>query len=96
VLYDHPAVAECAVIGVPDEKWGEVGRAIVVLRDGTTAEPPEILGFLTGKIANYKIPKSVVYATSLPRTASGKLVKSQLRSRYGEVADSEAGAAVPR
>jgi fatty-acyl-CoA synthase len=95
VLYGHPAVAECAVIGVPDEKWGEVGRAIIVLRAGTTAEPADILRFLTGKIANYKIPKSVVYATSLPRTASGKLVKSQLRSRYGEVADSEAGAAVP-
>src|ERR687883_686091 len=56
VLYQHPAVAECAVIGVPDGKWGEVGRAIVVLRAGARAEPAELLDFLRGRIANYKIP----------------------------------------
>jgi fatty-acyl-CoA synthase len=84
VLYHHPAVAECAVIGVPDEKWGEVGRAIVVLRDGAEADPGELLDFLAGKIAKYKIPKSVVFASTLPRTASGKLVKTQLRATYGD------------
>lgn len=83
VLYGHPAVAECAVIGVSDQRWGEVGRAIIVLRDGISAEPAELLEFLAGKIAKYKIPKSVVFATTLPRTASGKIVKNQLRATYG-------------
>jgi fatty-acyl-CoA synthase len=83
VLYGHPAVAECAVIGVADERWGEVGRAIVVLRAGTSAEPAELLDFLHGRIANYKIPKSVVFADTLPRTASGKLAKNLLRRDHG-------------
>ncbi|HEY0454337.1 long-chain fatty acid--CoA ligase [Actinophytocola sp.] len=80
-LHQHPAVADCAVIGVPDEKWGEVGRAVVVLRSPTT--PSDILDSLTARIAKYKIPKSVVFADALPRTASGKLLKSQLRETYG-------------
>jgi fatty-acyl-CoA synthase len=83
VLYRHPAVAECAVIGVPDERWGEVGRAVVVLRDGATAEPDELLGFLAGKIAKYKIPKSVVFASTLPRGGSGKILKARLRASHG-------------
>jgi fatty-acyl-CoA synthase len=82
VLHQHPAVRDCAVIGVPDEKWGEVGRAIVVTRHAV--EPAELLGFLDGRIARYKIPKSVVFAAELPRTASGKLLKSALRTTYGE------------
>ena len=81
-LYEHPAVAECAVIGVPDERWGEVGRAVVVLREGAAVEPAELLTFLDGRIARYKIPKSVVFAETLPRTASGKVIKRQLRDRY--------------
>lgn len=78
-LYAHPAVAECAVIGVPDQRWGEVGRVVVVLKPGVDVEPSELLGFLVGRIANYKIPKSVVFADALPRTASGKVVKRLLR-----------------
>ena len=81
-LYQHPAVAECAVIGVPDEHWGEVGRAVVVLREGTPVEAEELLAFLDGRIARYKIPKSVVFTESLPRTASGKVIKKELRSRF--------------
>ncbi|HET9141973.1 long-chain fatty acid--CoA ligase [Actinophytocola sp.] len=79
VLYRHPAVAECAVIGVPDERWGEVGRAVVVLREGAGAQAAELLDFLTGKIARYKIPKSVVFVNSLPRSGSGKVLKGPLR-----------------
>jgi fatty-acyl-CoA synthase len=82
-LYHHPAVAECAVIGVPDPHWGEVGRAVVVLRDGVSIQPAQLLAFLDGRIARYKIPKSVVFADGLPRTASGKVAKLELRSRYG-------------
>jgi fatty-acyl-CoA synthase len=81
-LYRHPAVAECAVIGVSDQRWGEVGRAVVVLRAGVHAGPEELLDFLDGRIARFKIPKSVVFTDTLPRTASGKVVKKDLRSRF--------------
>jgi fatty-acyl-CoA synthase len=82
-LYQHPAVAECAVIGVPDEHWGEVGRAVVVLRGGAAVDPAQLREFLAGRIARFKIPRSVVVTDSLPRTASGKLLKSELRARFG-------------
>ena len=76
-LYAHPAVAECAVVGVPDEKWGEVGRAFVVPHHDV--DPAELLDFLAGRIARYKVPKSVVFVDSLPRTGSGKVLKKRLR-----------------
>ncbi|NEE02944.1 acyl-CoA synthetase [Phytoactinopolyspora halotolerans] len=82
VLYQYPAVAECAVIGVADERWGEVGRAVVVLRAGREATEREILDFLDGKLARYKLPKSVVFADGLPRNAAGKLLKRRLRETY--------------
>ncbi|MFJ4937733.1 long-chain fatty acid--CoA ligase [Streptomyces pseudovenezuelae] len=83
LLLGHPDIAECAVIGVPDDKWGEVPRAVVVPREGTTPDPDEVLASLAGRLAKYKIPKSVVVADELPRTASGKLLKSRVRKRYG-------------
>jgi fatty-acyl-CoA synthase len=85
VLYQHPAVADCAVIAVPDQRWGEVGRAVVALRPGTGATQEEILDFLGGKLAKYKIPKSVVVVEALPHNAAGKLLKGPLRERYGHV-----------
>ncbi|MCW7986930.1 AMP-dependent synthetase [Streptomyces platensis subsp. clarensis] len=81
-VLSHPAVAECAVIGVPDQTWGEVGRAVVVLGPGAHADEPGILDHLHGKLAKYKIPKSVVLTDSLPRTATGKIVKSAVRASY--------------
>ncbi|MGC0398997.1 fatty-acyl-CoA synthase [Streptomyces sp. SAI-126] len=83
LLLGHPDIAECAVIGVPDDKWGEVPRAVVVPREGHTPDPDEVLASLSGRLAKYKIPKSVVIADELPRTASGKLLKSRVRKRYG-------------
>ena len=83
LLLAHPDIVECAVIGVPDDKWGEVPRAVVVPREGTAPDPDEILASLAGRLAKYKIPKSVVIADELPRTASGKLLKSRVRTRYG-------------
>ena len=83
VLREHPAVADCGVIGVPDARWGEVGRAVVVLRPGAQASEGELLGFLDGRIARYKIPKSVRYADALPRTGTGKILKKRLRETHG-------------
>ncbi|MDX2527123.1 o-succinylbenzoate--CoA ligase [Streptomyces europaeiscabiei] len=82
-LLAHPDVVECAVIGVPDDKWGEVPRAVVVPREGSALDADEVLASLAGRLAKYKIPKSVVIADELPRTASGKLLKARVRNRYG-------------
>ncbi|MFC5907561.1 acyl-CoA synthetase [Streptacidiphilus monticola] len=76
-------VAECAVIGVPDEKWGEVGRAVVVPEPGVRLDPEQVLAALAGVLARYKLPKSVVLVDSLPRTASGKLRKNDIRAQHG-------------
>jgi fatty-acyl-CoA synthase len=78
-LYTHPAVAECAVIGVPDEKWGEVGRAFVVVRDGEHLDEPAVVHHLEQRLARYKLPRSVEFVPELPHNASGKLLKSRLR-----------------
>jgi fatty-acyl-CoA synthase len=78
-LLGHPSVRECAVVGVPDEVWGEVGHAVVVTEPGGRADADEILAHLRGRLAKYKIPKSLVFADALPRTATGKIVKSALR-----------------
>ncbi|MER5195585.1 acyl-CoA synthetase [Streptomyces sp. NPDC002755] len=83
LLLAHPDIVECAVIGVSDDKWGEVPRAVVVPREGVSLDPDEVLASLSGRLAKYKIPKSVVVADELPRTASGKLLKSRVRSRFG-------------
>ncbi|MGW7075000.1 acyl-CoA synthetase [Streptomyces sp. NPDC054866] len=85
-LLAHPDVVECAVIGVPDARWGEVPRAVVVPREGATPAPDDVLGFLAGRLAKYKIPKSVVCVSELPRTASGKLHKPSLRRAHGGAA----------
>ncbi|WP_326773589.1 acyl-CoA synthetase [Streptomyces sp. NBC_01445] len=82
-LLAHADIAECAVIGVPDEKWGEVGRAVLVAREGHAPDPHEVLASLSGILAPYKIPKSAVVVDALPRTASGKLVKADVRRLHG-------------
>ncbi|MDK1471888.1 o-succinylbenzoate--CoA ligase [Streptomyces sp. 549] len=82
-LLAHPDITECAVIGVPDATWGEVGRAVVVARADATIDPDEVLASLSGRLAKYKIPKSLVAARELPRTASGKLLKTHVRRQYG-------------
>jgi fatty-acyl-CoA synthase len=79
VLYEHPAVLECAVYGSPDERWGERVTAAVVLRHGVTATAEELISFVRGRIAAYKAPKHVDFLTALPRTGSGKIQKRALR-----------------
>ncbi|MDE8669293.1 long-chain fatty acid--CoA ligase [Pseudarthrobacter sp. H3Y2-7] len=75
------AVGSVAVIGVPDEKWGEVPRAVVLLRDGAQLTEAELRTHLEGRLARYKIPKSVVFVDDMPRTASGKIRKADLRKQ---------------
>src|SRR5438270_3061912 len=91
VLGQHPAVSACAVIGVPDEKWGEAVRALVVLRPGATAEPEELIGLVREKKGPVYAPKPVEFIDSLPLTPVGKADKKVLRARYWEGRDRQVG-----
>ena len=84
VLYGHPAVHQCAVIGVPDPRWGEVGKACVVLKPGTTAAEDDLIVFLRERLAGYKVPKSVTFLDALPISAAGKILKRDLRELYAK------------
>jgi fatty-acyl-CoA synthase len=81
-LYQHPAVLECAVIGVPSEKWGETPKALVVLREGMTATEQEIIEFSRQHLAHFKCPTSIDFVDALPRTVTGKLQKFLIREQY--------------
>lgn len=82
VVSSHPDVAECAVIGVPDERWGEAVKAVVVLRAGRSLSAEVLLEFVRERIARYKVPKSVDFIDQLPRNAAGKVLKRALRAPY--------------
>jgi fatty-acyl-CoA synthase len=79
VLHTHPKIFDAGIVGVPDEKWGEVGKAFIVLKPGETMGNGEVFEFLKGKVAKYKIPKYAEYIEELPKTASGKIQKFLLK-----------------
>jgi fatty-acyl-CoA synthase len=86
-LYGHPDVAECAVIGVPDDRWGEAVKAVVVRRPGATVTAQALIAYARERIAGYKVPKSIDFVDALPRNASGKVLKNVLRKPHWEGRD---------
>ena len=84
-LLAHPAVLEAAVIPVPDPRWGEVPRALIVLRPGVIATDADLIAFTRARLTHYKCPASVVFVADLPKTGTGKVLKRDLRQVYGQL-----------
>ena len=81
VLYEHAAVSQCAVVGQPDSKWGEAGKAFVVLKPNYSASESELLELCRNRLARYKVPKSVAFLPALPISAAGKILKRELKDK---------------
>ena len=82
ILYRHPAVMEACAIGVPDDKWGEAIKALVVLKKGQTATVEEIMGHCRESLSAYKKPQSVEFVTELPKNPNGKIARRSVRERF--------------
>jgi long-chain acyl-CoA synthetase len=86
-IASHPAVLECAVIGVPDEEWGESAKGFVVLKPGQQATEQEIIDQAKTQLASYQKPRSVEFVPELPKAPTGKILKRDLRAPYWEAAE---------
>ncbi len=82
VLHHHPAVTDAAVFGIPDERWGESVKAVVVLKDGERASTDILIAHCKEQLASFKIPRSIDFTEELPRNPSGKILKKELRNTY--------------
>jgi acyl-CoA synthetase (AMP-forming)/AMP-acid ligase II len=80
-LAQHQDVVEAAVIGIPDERWGETVKALVIARAGSSPTADELIAFARDRLAGYKLPRSIEFVDELPRTPSGKVLKRELRRR---------------
>ena len=86
-IHQHPGVLECAVIGVPDDEWGESVKAVVVMKPGETATEQEIITTAKEHLASYQKPKSVDFVDNLPKAPTGKILKRELRDPYWRAQD---------
>jgi acyl-CoA synthetase (AMP-forming)/AMP-acid ligase II len=87
VIWSHPAVLDCAVIGVPDEKWGEAVKAVIELKPGAAVDPEEIIALCKDRLGSVKAPKSVDFVSTLPRSPVGKVLKRDIRANYWTQSD---------
>ena len=82
IIVVNPAILEAGVIPVPDEKWGEVPKALVVLKPNATSTESELIDFCRTRLAHYKCPRSFEFVDSLPKTGTGKILKKDIRKKY--------------
>jgi fatty-acyl-CoA synthase len=82
ILYQLPQIAEAAIIGVPSERWGETGKAVLVLKPGLEVSSGEVIAHCLANLAKFKVPQSVEFIDALPRNATGKVLKRTLREQY--------------
>jgi len=87
MLYKHPAVHMCAVIGIPDERWGQVGMACVVLKPDESTSEGDLLAFMYDNLARYKVPKFIEFMDALPLSSMGKILKRELKEQYSVTSD---------
>jgi len=91
VLYEHPAVMECAVVSAPDDRWGERVQAVVVLKQGQQATAEELIAHCKGRLAGYKCPKGVSFWDALPKTPIGKILRKDVKKKLWEGHDRTIG-----